>query len=311
MMINVFFSHPKNISCILKNLATTKPPMSNILAKLCTIVNLLSLGVSIPRTLQYAPITEDVPHRCLASAGYSWCAASNACVRPWETPCADHFNDCRDCLDKQQHGQNIACPQRCDLLTYDDPYHDPCRCEDRDPVCSVPPDFPMPVNPFCEPVTDFDECGCATSCTYYKCPLGTSCSNDLSCLNGICLGGKCVAPCSTKRDVNGNCIADGCKIWYNGCNQCLMDSNSDALMCTETTCGAPLDRARCVDDMLSLDPAPVGGICERFCIDASEPPVHRDCQPNLICVNPAPHHTRDMCGVFASRCQARGKMVGA
>ena len=26
-------------------------------------------------------------HGCIGSAGYSWCAAKNKCLRPWEEPC--------------------------------------------------------------------------------------------------------------------------------------------------------------------------------------------------------------------------------
>ena len=54
-------------------------------------------------------------HDCLISAGYSWCDATESCVRVWETPCPDRFDGCGDCLAKQRQGINIACPMECDV----------------------------------------------------------------------------------------------------------------------------------------------------------------------------------------------------
>jgi len=54
---------------------------------------------------------------CLISAGYKWCKSSNSCIRQWETPCNDNFNDCDDCLQKQRDGLNIACPPSCNMIT--------------------------------------------------------------------------------------------------------------------------------------------------------------------------------------------------
>jgi len=51
---------------------------------------------------------------CVIGAGYSWCEASQSCIRPWVTPCADHYADCADCLARQKRGENIACPSHCD-----------------------------------------------------------------------------------------------------------------------------------------------------------------------------------------------------
>ena len=31
------------------------------------------------------------PNNCLIGAGYSWCEASNSCIRQWITPCEDHY----------------------------------------------------------------------------------------------------------------------------------------------------------------------------------------------------------------------------
>tara|TARA_Y100001958_G_scaffold158474_1_gene156448 strand:- start:2617 stop:3768 length:1152 start_codon:yes stop_codon:yes gene_type:complete len=52
-------------------------------------------------------------HNCLISAGYTFCEETNNCIRQWETPCSDNYNDCNDCLTKQRNGINIACPDNC------------------------------------------------------------------------------------------------------------------------------------------------------------------------------------------------------
>ena len=56
-------------------------------------------------------------HNCIISSGYSWCQDSQSCIRIWETPCQDYYNDCGDCLKRQSHGQNIACPVDCNSPT--------------------------------------------------------------------------------------------------------------------------------------------------------------------------------------------------
>jgi hypothetical protein len=58
-------------------------------------------------------------HNCALDGGYSWCESSNSCVRIWETPCEDNFNNCDDCLNRQKGGENIACPTGCDYLIID------------------------------------------------------------------------------------------------------------------------------------------------------------------------------------------------
>ena len=76
-------------------------------------------------------------HDCLISAGYTWCQDSSNCIREWETPCKDNYVDCIDCLQRQQIGENIACPAECDI-TY-------IKQHPVDPVDPLPP---HPVNPF-------------------------------------------------------------------------------------------------------------------------------------------------------------------
>ena len=58
-------------------------------------------------------------NNCLISAGYTWCESSQNCLRQWETPCEDNFSDCDDCFLRQRKGQNIACPERCDMIAID------------------------------------------------------------------------------------------------------------------------------------------------------------------------------------------------
>jgi len=58
-------------------------------------------------------------HNCVMDGGYTWCESSNSCVRAWETPCEDNFNNCGDCLDRQKSGENIACPSNCDIRVID------------------------------------------------------------------------------------------------------------------------------------------------------------------------------------------------
>ena len=41
-------------------------------------------------------------NNCLIGAGFTWCDSSQECIRKWETPCADNYNNCSDCLKKQR-----------------------------------------------------------------------------------------------------------------------------------------------------------------------------------------------------------------
>ena len=85
------------------------------------------IGIKMMVTmLQMAHVYSQYPgapgqNECLDSAGYTWCQSSNSCVRVWETPCADNFKDCSNCLFRQRNGENIACPPDCDMI--DTPPH--------------------------------------------------------------------------------------------------------------------------------------------------------------------------------------------
>ena len=65
-------------------------------------------------------------NNCLIGAGFTWCDSSQECIRKWETPCADNYNNCSDCLKKQRKGENIACPLECDNAVVDCINDDDC-----------------------------------------------------------------------------------------------------------------------------------------------------------------------------------------
>ena len=79
-------------------------------------------------------------HACMSSAGYSWCDASQTCVRTWETPCADNYADCAGCLARQKSGVNIACPVECDAISIGP--GPPIRVVDRQPPAPRGPAMP-------------------------------------------------------------------------------------------------------------------------------------------------------------------------
>ena len=96
---------------------------------------------------------------CLSSAGFDWCDAMQSCIRHWETPCSDNYDNCDDCLTKQRSGMNIACPTKCNIILSDIPVINP-------PISSPPISSPPNVCPevmcmmYCENgfLTDFNGC---------------------------------------------------------------------------------------------------------------------------------------------------------
>jgi len=176
-------------------------------------------------------------HNCMIGAGYSWCDSSQNCIRIWETPCQDYYNDCGDCLKRQSHGQNIACPVDCNLpvmgptpvpfiLTScpevmcdlycengnikDNNGCDTCSCNDN-PLIVIDPEPPMP------PVLQSNVCSILQEASIHKCE--SNCHNcDLD--NTRILLNNCL-------DQNGNNAYDSicsenienyeCPIEYNDC----------------------------------------------------------------------------------------------
>jgi len=51
--------------------------------------------------------------------------------------------------------------------------------------------------------------------------------------------------CAT-TDSYGNCVDEGCGMWYDGCNYCYVDADTGQLGCTRKYCLAP-GEARCQD----------------------------------------------------------------
>ena len=101
-------------------------------------------------------------HGCIVSAGYNWCESSQMCLRQWETPCSDNYNDCSDCLKRQRKGENIACPLDCNIIV--DPAAispmppTPVPIHPTDPIYNICPDVMCMM--YCENGHEIDAYGC-------------------------------------------------------------------------------------------------------------------------------------------------------
>jgi hypothetical protein len=144
------------------------------------------------------------PNNCLIGAGYTWCESSQSCIRQWVTPCEDHFTDCTDCSNRQKNGENIACPQECDLINLDCNTDKDCDTNHFCRVSSLDIDGPKQ----CVPYSNEGE-----SCGGYTLPANQMrCSPNLECANtmGPMIAdapGNCMRPCKSghTRDSYGNC----------------------------------------------------------------------------------------------------------
>jgi len=112
---------------------------------------------------------QDANH-CMIGAGYSWCQSSQSCVRKWEVPCADDYNDCPDCLSRQRKGENIACPMECNMIV-DPGFSVPWGGVPGGPMIDLPVSAPAPPQircpqvmcmMYCENGFDQDHNGCNT-----------------------------------------------------------------------------------------------------------------------------------------------------
>ena len=126
----------------------------------------------------------NLDHDCVLGGGYTWCESSNNCIRMWETPCADNYSDCEDCLMKQSSGMNIACPNSCDItipanecgdvmcdmycvngFVIDDNGCQVCQCNDITPPpisgtdCSISQPTCDNYNYVCPKITEVTHCG--------------------------------------------------------------------------------------------------------------------------------------------------------
>ena len=208
-------------------------------------------------------------HNCVLDGGYEWCESNNACQRPWETPCEDVVEYCQAsnvqtcrmaCDDPVCPTANCAmrvgncCDYTCieqsiDISTPECPK-----------TCPPPEPCPMPmISSNCQIVPAIiDNCGCENGCDTIDCSTSPKISEGGTCggfmpygMAGICDDGlECVytmgpmvadAPgickphCSTSRDQWGNCIEEGCKTWFDGCNTCEIEKDGSQT-CTELVC---------------------------------------------------------------------------
>ena len=88
---------------------------------------------------------------CLVGGGYSWCEDSQNCIRHWETPCQDNYSSCKDCLDRQRSGENIACPMKCnqnvDDINSEVPIPMYPMIPSEYPIPMPPTEYPIPMPP--------------------------------------------------------------------------------------------------------------------------------------------------------------------
>ena len=240
-----------------------------IMLNMLTMLSMMSLTVTQSDIMPIGGRGGDDVHNCLISAGYSWCASTNSCIRQWDTPCEDNYNDCSDCLKRQRNGENIACPTNCDTVVI----NDPCSLGCPPPVpCPAPPQTPN-----CEHIPpQQDNCGCNVGCGTIRCtpipppppppyPPATRprisqvgetcggympqnmvhiCAPNLECIYtmGPMIAdapGTCQPNCLTVRDEWGNCVDENCLEWSDGCNTCNVITNGltkELNGCTEQVC---------------------------------------------------------------------------
>ncbi len=155
------------------------------------------------------------PNDCLIGAGFTWCEETQNCIRRWETPCADNYVDCNDCLKRQRNGENIACPTQCDTIPIllGGVNHANCNSECMPLPCVAP-------GPGCEYTPpEPNECGCATECGEINCyavdplPVPMPSPPTPSPPTQVCSEVMCMMYCE-----------NGWKIDGNGCNMCACNS---------------------------------------------------------------------------------------
>ena len=155
-------------------------------------------------------------NNCLIGAGYSWCEDLQNCIRHWETPCKDNYNDCDDCLLRQQNGENIACPLECNNNCINDD-----NCEDTHFCRVTTSDYNGPKE--CVKYSDNGE-----SCGGYTLPnYQNRCNPLLECVNTLGpmvadAPGTCFKPCNSGyiRNDYGECINPGS---FPSDNICIFD----------------------------------------------------------------------------------------
>ena len=164
---------------------------------------LVSYVYAIPMPVMVGGQRDD--NNCLTGAGYSWCESTQMCIRQWETPCDDNYNDCDDCLKRQHMGENIACPLECNTIS--PPIMIDYECPEV--MCMI----------YCGNGRTKDENNCDTC----------SCNDDIMDQEQI------EFHLERPQPVNPNIIPLNCISWHDGCNTCSV-SNGELRGCTRMMC---------------------------------------------------------------------------
>ncbi len=129
------------------------------------IINLLTKGLS--ENFEHEGRDE---HGCIITKGYSWCNDLQSCIRMWETPCYDYFEDCENCLFRRTM-ENIACPLDCISGIHNEDNGNNIITPSCG-LCPPPPPCPQP-GPDCNYIPPMvDRCGCTYDCGMISCRQG-------------------------------------------------------------------------------------------------------------------------------------------
>lgn len=167
---------------------------------------------------QMIPGSDADEHGCVGSSGYTWCEATDSCIRSWETPCTQ--------VDPQFAVDPIPVPLPVSLPVSVGGRCATNFCESSDcPQCvdgleCVAPDGMM----------------CAGTC-YGTCREIIQLCSDVMC--------DMYCPYGFQVDANGcsTCVCNeveptipiDCLTWYDGCNQCSVQDGA-IQMCTMMAC---------------------------------------------------------------------------
>ena len=211
-------------------------------------------------------------HGCVLDGGYQWCETLSQCIRPWQRECpilqkpinviGISDTDMNTNTNTHTNTNIITIPKNCAS------WNDGCN------TCNVNKD------------------GTLNGCTMMYCYT----KRTASCLSYYKDSNQC-----NKKDYNGNCIDDNCKIWYDGCNTCRVSKNG--LLCTRMYCIQP-GKSECQDTPNLLKE---GDICYRFCENGSETTINfRDKCPLGTQCKSSNKISIDTCGNNAFVCSKIG-----
>jgi hypothetical protein len=219
---------------------------------------------------QMIPGSQTDVHGCALDGGYSWCETLQQCHRPWEENCPLQIGVVDFCPDSEIQSCRMVCPEPqcpsgncamrndncCDYSCSDETIS--CsECLQMEPPCAAPPKgcrYVPSVQNNCG--CEFQGCGTIDCSTQHIPPpqhisseggvcggfmpqgMSNSCENGFECVNTMGpyiadAPGNCLPICSNVRDQWGNCIEEGCSVWFDGCNECEVN---DSMSCSENTC---------------------------------------------------------------------------